>query len=223
MPWAPRRRERCPHSKLLKNLDKADFLGFLDCATRPDQLLAVRPEFYSGESFQARYVYPVVPGREANMLNVLHPANWMAVVLYHRDERHAALFEVGIDGPPSKRTFVLLDGANLEKAREKWVVKNILNGGASTWPEIVDHVDRVSAAPLVSTPRDAVTRTKAACEFPKTGLTFVAVSASGDNSSWKFKDGASEGVPFKTESGPFDNSDLKRGPSRQVYMITYGP
>jgi hypothetical protein len=98
-----------------------------------------------------------------------------------------------------------------------------LNGGASTWPEIVRHVDRVSTEPLVTLRRAAVTRTNAACEFPVPGQIFSAVSVSEDQSNWKFKDGASEGMPLKTHSGPFNNSDLKSVPSRQVYMNTYGP
>jgi hypothetical protein len=207
-----------------QKLDHADLLGLLDCATRPDQLLAVRPEFYGSDNFRVRYVFPVRPGHEANLLNMMHPTNGVTLVLYHRDARHAALFEVGFDRPPSKkRTFFLLDGGNLEKEGTRWVVKDILNGGASTWPEIVDHVDRVSTASLVTIPRGAVTRTNAACDFPTPGQTFSAVSASGDQSNWKFKDGASEGIPLKTHSGPFNNSDLKRGPSRQVYINTYGP
>ena len=124
-----------------QELANADLLGLLDCATRPDQLLAVRPESYSSDGFRVRYVYPVHPGREANQLNTMHPTNWIALVLYHRDVRYAARFEVAFDGPPSKRTFILLGAANLEKQGEQWVVKDILNGGASTWPEIVNHVD----------------------------------------------------------------------------------
>jgi hypothetical protein len=205
-----------------QKLDHADLLGLLDCATRPDQPLAVRPEFYSSDSFRVRYVYPVVAGREANLLNMLHPAHWVILVLYHRDARYAALLEVGFDGPRSKRTFFLLDGANLEKDRARWVVKDILNGGASTWPEIAGHVERVSAAPLVTVRRAAVRRTNAACEFPTPGRIFSAVSVSADQSNWQFKDGASEGIPLKTHSGPFTNSDLKRVPSRLVYMNTYG-
>ncbi len=206
-----------------QKLDNADLLGLLDCATRPDQLLAVRPEFYGSDSFRARYVFPVRPRHEANLLNMMHPTNWVTLVLYHGDARYAALFEVGFYGPPSKRTFVLLDGANLEMKGTRWVVKDILNGGVSTWPEIVEHVGRVSTASLVTIRRAAVTRTNAACEFPTPGQTFSAVSVSGDQSNWKFKDGASEGIPLKTRSGPFNNSDIKRVPSRQVYMNTYGP
>jgi hypothetical protein len=206
-----------------QKLDNADLLGLLDCATRPDQPLAVRAQFYVSDNYRARYLYPVVPGHEANMLNMLRPANWVTLVLYHRDARSAALFEVGFDGPRSKRTFFLLDGANLEMQRARWAVKDILNGGVSTWPEIVRHVDQVSTAPLVTIRRSAVTRTNAACEFPPPGQTFAAVSVSGDQSNWKFKDGASEGIPLKTHSGPFSNTDLKRVPSPQVYMNTYGP
>jgi hypothetical protein len=212
-----------PAQRASQKLDNADLLGLLDCATRPDQPLAVRAQFYVSDNYRARYLYPVVPGHEANMLNMLSPANWVTLVLYHRDARFAALFEVGFDGPRSKRTFFLLDGANLERERTRWVVKDILNGGASTWPEIVRHVDQVSTAPLATIPRAAVTRTNAACEFPAAGQTFAAVSMSEDQSNWKFKDGASEGIPMKTHSGPFKNLDLKRVPSRQVYMNTYGP
>jgi hypothetical protein len=206
-----------------QKLGNADLLGLLDGATRADQRLAVRPEFYGGDGFRVRYVYPVVAGPKANMLNMLGPANWVAMVLYHRDARSAALFEVAFDGPSSKRTFVLLDGANLEKRRVRWMVKDILNGGASTWPEIASHVERVSSAPLVIVRRADVRRTNAACDSPKPGSEFAAISVSGDKSNRKFKDGATEGIPFKTQSGPFDNLDLKSVPSRQVYMNTYGP
>jgi hypothetical protein len=206
-----------------KKLDNSDLLGLLDCATRPNQRLAVRPESYSSDRFSIRYMYPVQAGREANVQNMMHPMNWVAVVLYNRDARYAALFEVGFDGPPSKRSFVLLDGANLDKEGERWVVKDILNGGVSTWPEIVAHVDRISTAPLINIPRASVARTNAACEFPATGQIFSAVSVTADQSNWKFKDGASQGIPLKTHSGPFNNSDLTRVPSRQVYMNTYGP
>ena len=206
-----------------QRLGHADLLGLLDCATRPDQALAVRPESYGSDNYRVRYKYPVLPGHEANMLNMMRPANWVTLVMYNRDVRYAALFEVGFDGPPAKRTFFLLDGANLEMEGARWVVKDILNGGASTWPEIVDHVGRVSTEPLVTIRRAAVTRTNAACEFPAPGQTFSAVTVSGDQSNWKFKDGASQGVPLRTPSGPFNNSDLKSVPSRQVYMNTYGP
>jgi hypothetical protein len=205
-----------------KTLSKSNLLALLDCVTRPDQPLAVRAESYGGDEFRVRYVYPVVPGREANLLNMLAPANWAALMLYHRDVRYAALFEVGFDGPSSKQTFVLLDGANLEKEGDGWAVKNILSGGASTWPDLVDHVDRISKQPMVNIRRADVTRTNAACEFPTTGTTFSAVSITGDRSNWKFKDGVSDGIPMKSHSGPFKNSDLKRVPSRQVYMNVYG-
>jgi hypothetical protein len=215
--------EKPPAQRALQELDKADLRGLLDCATRPDQLLAVLPEFYDADGLHIRYVYPVKPGTEANMLNMTGLANWVTLVLYHRDARSAALLEVGFDGPPSRRTFTLLDGANLEKDGEHWTVKNILNGGVSTWPEIVRHIDQVSAMPLVNVPRAYVTRTRASCEFPKHGLKFVAVSANGDKSNWKFKDGASEGVPFTEQFGPFENTDLKRVPYSRVYMNSYGP
>ncbi len=204
-------------------LGQAALLGLLDCATRADQRLGVRPEGYGSDSFRVRYVYPVVAGRKANMLNMFGPDNWVALVLYHRDGRSAALFEVGFDGSPSKRTFALLDGANLEKRGERWVVKDILNGGGSTWPEIAGHVDRVSSASLVIVRRADVRRTNASCDFPKPGSEFAAISVSGDKSNWKFKDGATEGIPFKSQSGPFANLDTKGVPSRQVYWNTYGP
>jgi len=200
----------------------ADLLRALDCATREDQLLAVLPESYAAPSFRVRYLYPVPASTEANLLNMIRDSNRLAMVLYHGDGRSAALFEVGFNGSPSKRTFSLRDGANLEKQGAQWVVKNILNGGASTWPEIVRHSDAASEKPLMVVPRAAVTRTSATCEFPPSGLIFSAVSISGDQSNWKFKDGASEGIPFKTQSGPFHNSDLNRVPSRRVYMNTYG-
>lgn len=206
-----------------QRLDKADLLGLLDCATRPDQLLAVRSEFYDADGLHMRYVYPVVPGHEANMLNSFAEANWVAIVLYHKDERSAALFEVGFDGPPSRRTFTLLDGANLVKKETGWAVKDILNGGVSTWPEIARHVEQASTKSMVTISRADVTRTNAACEFPKRKLEFVAVSPSGDKSNWKFKDGVSEGIRFKSQNGPFNNSDLKRVPYTRVFMNSYGP
>jgi hypothetical protein len=214
---------RSPAQRAPQKLDNGDLLRLLDCATRPDQLLAVKLESYGRDNFRVRYEYPVLPGREANMLNMLRSANWVTLVLYHNNARSAALFEVGFDGPRSKRTFFLLDAANLEREGAHWVVKNILNGGASTWPEIVRHVDHVSMAPIVNIPRSAVVRTNSACEFPAPGQTFAAVSVSADQTNWKFKDGASEGIPLKTHSGPFNNSDPKRVPSPQVYMNTYGP
>lgn len=206
-----------------QKLDKADLLGFLDCATRPDQLLAVRAESYGDDNFSVRYMYPVLPGREANQLNTMHPANWAAMLLYHRDARYAALFEVAFDGPPSKRAYILLDGANLEKQAGRWVIKDVLNGGASTWPEIASHVDRLSTAPLVAISRVTTKRTKATCEFPTAGMTFSATSITGNQSNWKFRDGVSEGIPLTLHLGPFHNSDLKRVPSAEVYINTYGP
>src|ERR1700687_3806736 len=163
-----------------KILANSDLLGLLDCAPPADQLLAVRPEFYVSDGFRARYLYPVRPGRDANLLNMMRPTNWVSLVLYQRDLRYSVLFEVGFDGPPSKRTFVLLDGANLEIRGARWAVKDLLSGGASTWPEIVDHIDRISEAPLVTMRRADVTRTNAACEVPTPGLTFSAVCVSGD-------------------------------------------
>lgn len=212
-----------PEGHVPQKLDKGDLLGFLDCATRPDQLLAVRVDSYGGDNFSLRYMYPVFPGREANQLNTMHPANWAAMLLYNRDARYAALFEVAFDGPPSKRTYILLDGANLEKHGERWVIKDVLNGGASTWPEILNHVNRISAAPLADIPRASITRTKAACEFPTMSLSFAAISVSADQSNWKFRDGVSNGIPLTSHSGPFHNSDLKRVPSAEVYMNTYAP
>jgi hypothetical protein len=193
----------------------ADLLRILDCATRPDQPLAVMPEFYANGGFQLRYIRRVEPpGHEDASLEL---------ALYHRDGSSAALFEVGLDGRASNRTFVLRDGANLEKLGTRWVVQDILNGGAATWREIARLADAISATPLVAVPRSAVRRTNAACEFPPPGDTFFAVSIRDDQSNWKFKGGASEGIPLKTHSGPFDNSDLKAVPSRKVYMNTYGP
>ena len=116
-----------------------------------------------------------------------------------------------------------MDGANLEKSGKQWAIKDILNGGVSTWPEIADHVNRVSLTQMVTIRRVEVVRTNASCEFPKAGSEFVAVSLSGDKSNWIFKDGASEGIPFKEQHGPFENTDLKSVPSRTVYMNSYGP
>jgi hypothetical protein len=215
--------EKTSAQRAPQKLGNADLLGLLDCATRPDQLLAVRPEFYGRDSLRVQYAYPVRPGREINLLNMIRPNNWVSLVLHHRNPRYAALFEVAFDGPPSKRTYVLLDGANLEMQGGRWIVKNILSGGASTWPEIVNHIDRISSAPLVTIRRADVSRPNAACEFPTRGQTFSAVSVSADQSNWKFKDGASEGIPMTTHAGPFSNSDLKKVPSRLVYMNTYGP
>jgi hypothetical protein len=206
-----------------QKLGNADLLGLLACATRPDQLLAVRPEFYGSDALRVQYLYPVRPGREINLLNMIRPNNWVSLLLHHRDSRYAALFEVAFDGPLSKRTYILLDGANLEMQSGRWIVKNILSGGASTWPEIVNHIDRISTAPLVTIRRVDITRLNAACEFPTRGQTFSAISVSADQSNWKFKDGASEGIPMTAHAGPFSNSDLKKVPSRLVYMNTYGP
>jgi hypothetical protein len=206
-----------------KQLDSDDLLGLLDCATRPDQILAVQPDFYDADGLRMRYVYPVLPGRETNMLNSIGPSNRVALLLYHRDNSSAALFEVGIDGPHSTRTFILLDAANVEAIDTKWAVKDILNGGVSTWPEIARHVDQMPERPLVRFSRSVVKRTTASCEFPKRGMLFAAVSSSGDKSNWNFKNGASEGIRFKSQNGPFDNSDLKRVPFARVYMNFYGP
>jgi hypothetical protein len=206
-----------------QELQTPDLLGVLDCATRPDQLLAVRPDSYGVDSFRLAYVYPVPPGHDANMLNALRPTHWVALMLYNRDSRFAALFEVGFGGPRSRRTFTLLDGANLENEKGHWVVKNILNGGGSTWPEIARHTDQVTSGPPFTVPRTAVKRTNAVCQFPLSGLTFVAVSVSGDRSNWNFKDGLSEGVRFQSQTGPFKNTDLKRTPASTIFMNTYGP
>jgi hypothetical protein len=206
-----------------QKLQRADLLGVLDCATRPDQLLAVRPESYAGAGYRARYLYPVPPGTEANMLNMIGDTDRLVLVLYHTDGQSAALFEVGINGPQSQRTFSLRDGANLERQGSRWVVKDILNGGVSTWREITRHSERASATPLAVVPRAAVVRANASCEFPPAGLEFMAVTTSGDQFNWKFKDGASAGIPFKKRLGPFNNSDLSTVPSGQVYWNSYGP
>jgi hypothetical protein len=172
-------------------------------------------EFYATDSFRVRYIHRVqAPGHEDTRLDL---------ALYHRDGRSAALFEVWFDGPASNRTFVLRDGANLEKLGTRWVVKDILNGGAATWLEIARLADTISATSLVAVPRSAVRRTNASCEFPPPGSTYFAVSIRTDQSNWKFKGSASEGIPLTTHSGPFDNSDLKAVPSVEVYMNTYGP
>jgi hypothetical protein len=212
-----------PAEQAPQKLDKADLLGFLVCATRPDQLLAVRADSYGGDNFSVRYMYPVLPGREANQLNTMHPANWAAMLLYNRDARYAALFEVAFDGPPTKRTYILLDGANLENQGARWVIKGVLNGGASTWPEIVSHVDRLSTVPLVTISSAAPASTKTSCEFPTAGMTFSATSITGSQSNWKFRGGVSEGIRLTSHLGPFHNSDLKRVPSAEVYINTYGP
>jgi hypothetical protein len=195
----------------------------LDCATRPDQLLAVKPESYGKAGFRIRYLYPVMPGREANILNALAPENWVTLVLYHVDERSAALLEVGFEGREAKRTYTLLDGANLEKKNGRWMVRNILNGAGSTWPEIAQHAEQLSQVPLITVARADVKRTGAVCQFPLSGLTFVAASVDGDRSNWKFKDDVSEGIPFQSQSGPFKNNNLKRTPSSTIFMNTYGP
>jgi hypothetical protein len=211
------------NTKTAPTLHTSDLLGILDCATRPDQPLAVKPEFYGVESFALRYLYPVFPGREANALNTFRREHWVALVLFHRDGRSAALFEVGFDGSETNRNFTLLDGANLEEAGGRWELKSILNGGASTWPEIARHVNSLATQRAVQVPRRNVVHTTAVCEFPAHGLEFVAVSRSGDRSDWKFKDGASEGIKFKEQSGPFKNTDLKRTPFDTVFMNSYGP
>jgi hypothetical protein len=183
----------------------------------------VRPESYGGGNFHLRYTYPVLPGKKINMLNMLSPMNWVALVLYHSDPHYAALFEVGFDGPAATRKFFLLDGANLERQGERWAVKNILNGGESTWPDLVEHVDSISTTPVVIVDRAKVTRTNAECQFPPPGQEFTAIAVSSEKSNWAFRDGLTDGIPFKTQSGPFENTDLKSVPSRQVFMNTYGP
>ena len=71
----------------------ADLLRVLDCVTRPDQALAVRPESYASDSFRVRYLYPVPPSTEANLLNMIRDGDRLAMVLYHRDGRSAFLVE----------------------------------------------------------------------------------------------------------------------------------
>ena len=204
-------------------LARQDLIRILDCATRPDQLLAVKPESYGKENFTLRYLYPVAPGREANVLNTFQPAHWVAVALYHSDGHSAALLEVGFDGPERTRTITLLDGANLEEKSGQWEIKNILNGVASTWAEMAQHVRRLSGLQVATVARTDVTRTNAACEFPPRGLEFVGASPTRDRSPWKFKDGLVDGIQFKQEFGPFKNIDLKRMPFDTVFMISYGP
>jgi hypothetical protein len=143
----------------------------------------VRPESYGGGNFHLRYTYPVLPGKKINMLNMLSPMNWVALVLYHSDPHYAALFEVGFDGPAATRKFFLLDGANLERQGERWAVKNILNGGESTWPDLVEHVDSISTTPVVTVDRAKVTRTNVECQFPPPGQEFTAIAVSSEKSN----------------------------------------
>jgi len=101
---------------LPQKLGSADLLELLDCITRADQKLAVRPEFYGDHSFSLRYLYPVVAGRKANMLNMLAPSNWVTLVLYHPDTHHAALFEVGLMGRLPSGVFFFWTAQILKKA-----------------------------------------------------------------------------------------------------------
>jgi len=103
------------------------------------------------------------------------------------------------------------------------MVRNILSGGASTWPEIGRQVSELSKLQDTAVSRGEVARTAGTCEFPPQGLEFVAVSPVFDRSPWKFKDGISEGIKFKEMAGPFKNTDLKRVPFETVFMLTYGP
>lgn len=219
----PAPQHEVPDTKHSEPLAKKDLLGILDCATRPDQLLAVKPESYGGESFTLRYLYPVIPGRKSNMLNMFRPEHWAAIALYHPDGHSAALFEVGFDGPGEMRSIKLLDGANLEEQSGHWQIRNILNGGVSTWPEVAHHVNRLSASPTTKVARTEVTRSSATCEFPQRGQEFVTVSPTQDRSPWKFKDGISDGIKFKEQFGPFKNNDLRGMPFDSVFMISYGP
>ena len=59
---------------------------------------------------------------------------------------------------------------------------------------------------------------------PTHGATHFQFLTNADRSNFKFKGGSHEGLPLKTQSGPFDNSYLKNHvPSRQVWIDTYGP
>jgi hypothetical protein len=58
---------------------------------------------------------------------------------------------------------------------------------------------------------------------PTHGATHFQFLPNSDRSNMKFKHGTPEGVPLKTQSGPFSNSYLQnRVKSHQVYVNTYG-
>lgn len=58
---------------------------------------------------------------------------------------------------------------------------------------------------------------------PMHGATNFWFRTTPDRSNLKFKHGAPEGLPLKTQSGPFNNSYLKGDvPSRHVWVNTYG-
>lgn len=59
---------------------------------------------------------------------------------------------------------------------------------------------------------------------PTHGATHFQFLTNADRSNIKFEGGSREGLPLKTQSGPFNNSYLKNHvPSRQVWIDTYGP
>jgi hypothetical protein len=59
---------------------------------------------------------------------------------------------------------------------------------------------------------------------PTHGATNFWFRTTSDRSNMKFQHGTPEGLPLKTQSGPFANSYLKGDvPSRQVWVNTYGP
>ena len=58
---------------------------------------------------------------------------------------------------------------------------------------------------------------------PTHGATNFVFRTTPDRSNLKFKHGTPEGLPLKTQSGPFENSYLKHGvPSKRVYVDTFG-
>ena len=58
---------------------------------------------------------------------------------------------------------------------------------------------------------------------PTHGATNFSFRTTPDRSNLKFKHGSPEGLPLKTQSGPFNNSYLKGDvPSRHVWVDTYG-
>ncbi len=58
---------------------------------------------------------------------------------------------------------------------------------------------------------------------PTNGATNFQFLTNADRSNMRFKGGSPEGLPIKTQSGPFNNSYLKGDvPSRHVYVNTYG-
>jgi hypothetical protein len=82
-----------------------------------------------------------------------------------------------------------------------------------------DPVTRQAYDSSLAAARDAYLR----ATDPTQGATNFQFLTSADRSNIKFNHGTPEGLPVKTQSGPFNNSFLKnRVPSHHVYVNTYG-